>query len=269
MIYGNMDKETGTSQATGFAKMKRSKISDFFSKTEQCCIEVAVSFELRTGSHSSHVGLGAVLSQDQDGQRKVITYGSGRLRLSEKNPRNCSSMKLELLTLKWVVTYLFGSKCEVFTDNNPLKSGRSYANAHGPVQDKTEESKEVELLPIESIVAMANPIPPHLSHAIVTTPILIEERRMAVHEPDPNLSTVNLSSDEDKMLLRDDTVIATTSFPTHTKEELISMQKADPTGQGIHEVFGERHETNPCIRTCLGHKRIQDEAEDSDDEVFL
>jgi len=39
MIYGNMDKETGTSQATGFAKKKRSKISDFFSKTEQCCIE--------------------------------------------------------------------------------------------------------------------------------------------------------------------------------------------------------------------------------------
>ncbi|KAK2550816.1 Zinc finger MYM-type protein 1 [Acropora cervicornis] len=39
MIYGNMDKETGTSQATGSAKKKRSKISDFFSKMEQCCIE--------------------------------------------------------------------------------------------------------------------------------------------------------------------------------------------------------------------------------------
>ena len=39
MIYGNMGKETGTSQATGFAKKKRSTISDFFSKTEQCCIE--------------------------------------------------------------------------------------------------------------------------------------------------------------------------------------------------------------------------------------
>ena len=39
IIYGNMDKETGTSQATGFAKKKRPKISDFFSKTEQCFIE--------------------------------------------------------------------------------------------------------------------------------------------------------------------------------------------------------------------------------------
>ena len=75
---------------------------------------------------ASHVGLGAVLSQDQEGQRKVIAYASRRLRPSEKNPRNCSSMKLELLALKWVVTekfrtYLLGSKFEVFTDDNPLK----------------------------------------------------------------------------------------------------------------------------------------------------
>lgn len=75
---------------------------------------------------ASHVGLGAVLSQDQEGQRKVIAYASRRLRPSEKNPRNYSSMKLELLALKWAVTekfrtYLLGSKFEVFTDNNPLK----------------------------------------------------------------------------------------------------------------------------------------------------
>ena len=74
----------------------------------------------------SHVGLGAVLSQDQDGKRKVIAYASRRLRPSEKNPRNYSSMKLELLALRWAVTekfrtYLLGSKFEVFTDNNPLK----------------------------------------------------------------------------------------------------------------------------------------------------
>lgn len=75
---------------------------------------------------ASHVGLGAVLSQDQDGQRKVIAYASRRLRPSEKSPRNYSSMKLELLALKLAVTekfrtYLLGSKFEVFTDNNPLK----------------------------------------------------------------------------------------------------------------------------------------------------
>ena len=152
-----------------------------------------------------------------------------------------------------------------FTDNNPLKylqttakigaleqrwdalltlfdfiinywSGRSNANAdslsrqpHGPVPDETEESKEDELLHIESVVTMATSVPPDLSHALVTTPIPTEMRQMAVHEPDHNLSTTNPSSDEDKKLPRDDTVIATTLFPTHTKEELITMQKVDPT----------------------------------------
>lgn len=75
---------------------------------------------------ASHVGRGAVLSQDQDGQRKVIDYASKRLRPSERNPRNYSSMKLGLLALKWAVTekfrtYLLGSTFEVYTDNNPLK----------------------------------------------------------------------------------------------------------------------------------------------------
>ena len=30
MIYGNMNKVVGSTQATGFVKKKRSKISDFF-----------------------------------------------------------------------------------------------------------------------------------------------------------------------------------------------------------------------------------------------
>ena len=162
------------------------------------------------------VGLGAVLSQDQDGQHKVIAYASRRLRPSEKNPRNYSSMKLELVALKWAVTktfrtYLLGSKFEVFTDN-PLKylqttvklgpleqrwaaqlalfdftinygSGRSNGNAdalsrqpHGPVPDETEDSKGDDLLHIETIVTMATPVLPDLNHAIVTTPVPIEVR---------------------------------------------------------------------------------------------
>ena len=39
MIYGNMNKEAGSSQATGLVKNKRSKISDFLSKTEQRSFE--------------------------------------------------------------------------------------------------------------------------------------------------------------------------------------------------------------------------------------
>jgi len=70
-------------------------------------------------------GLGAVLSQVQNGTKRVIAYASRTLRPTEKNSRNYSSMKLELTALKWAVTekfreYLLGSKFVAVTDNNPL-----------------------------------------------------------------------------------------------------------------------------------------------------
>ncbi|KAL2091106.1 hypothetical protein ACEWY4_013369 [Coilia grayii] len=70
-------------------------------------------------------GLGAVLSQVQDGQERVIAYASRSLHPAERNDRNYSSFKLELLGLKWAITetfkdYLWGADIEVFTDNNPL-----------------------------------------------------------------------------------------------------------------------------------------------------
>lgn len=70
-------------------------------------------------------GLGAVLSQDQEGKRVVIAYASRGLHKTERNMDNYSSRKLELLALKWSITekfreYLIGSKFTVFTDNNPL-----------------------------------------------------------------------------------------------------------------------------------------------------
>lgn len=74
---------------------------------------------------ASFSGLGAVLSQEQEGGRRPIAYASRGLRPTEKNMSNYSSRKLELLGLKWAVTekfreYLLGHQCVVFTDNNPL-----------------------------------------------------------------------------------------------------------------------------------------------------
>ncbi len=74
---------------------------------------------------ASQRGLGAVLSQDQKGQIRPIAFASRSLRPSETNMSNYSSMKLELLALKWSVTekfreYLMGNKFVVYTDNNPL-----------------------------------------------------------------------------------------------------------------------------------------------------
>ena len=74
---------------------------------------------------ASHQGLGAVLSQKQAGQLRVIAYASRGLRKSGRSMKNYSSMKLEMLALKWAVVekfrgYLLGSKFTVYTDNNPL-----------------------------------------------------------------------------------------------------------------------------------------------------
>lgn len=74
---------------------------------------------------ASNDGLGAILSQEQSGTKKVIAFASRRLRPTEKNDKNYSSMKLEFLALKWAVTekfrhYLLGSTFTVLTDNNPL-----------------------------------------------------------------------------------------------------------------------------------------------------
>ncbi|KAK3090574.1 hypothetical protein FSP39_012793 [Pinctada imbricata] len=81
---------------------------------------------------ASMAGLGAVLSQDQEHGRVVLCYASRALRDHEKNMKNYSSMKLELLTLKWAVTekfrdLLIGAKFIVLTDNNPLSYIQSTA----------------------------------------------------------------------------------------------------------------------------------------------
>ncbi|KAL6465795.1 hypothetical protein MHYP_G00259280 [Metynnis hypsauchen] len=56
---------------------------------------------------ASHGGLGAVLSQQQDGKVRPVAFASRGLRPTERNMDNYSSMKLELLAVTWAVT------CEV------------------------------------------------------------------------------------------------------------------------------------------------------------
>ncbi len=85
--------------------------------------DFSLPFVLETDA--SILGLGAVLYQQQGGSKTVIAYASRRLRGAERNDRNYSSMKLELLALKWAAvekfrSYLLGSKFTVLTDNNPL-----------------------------------------------------------------------------------------------------------------------------------------------------
>lgn len=74
---------------------------------------------------ASYSGLGAVLSQEQEGKVRPVAFASRGLRPTERNMSNYSSMKLEFVALKWAMTekfreYLLGHRCIVYTDNNPL-----------------------------------------------------------------------------------------------------------------------------------------------------
>ena len=76
----------------------------------------------RVYTDASEIGLGAVISQVQEGKEPVITYAS---RMLNKAERQYDAHKLEFLALKWAITdrfheYLYGGVFEVFTDNNPL-----------------------------------------------------------------------------------------------------------------------------------------------------
>ena len=67
-------------------------------------------------------GLGAVLYQVQEGQKRVIAYASQSLSRSE---RDYHVHNLEFPALKWAITdkfheYLYGTEFQVYTDNNPL-----------------------------------------------------------------------------------------------------------------------------------------------------
>lgn len=71
---------------------------------------------------ASSTGLGAVLYQEQEGQKRVIAYASRGLSRSESR---YPAHKLEFLALKWAVTekfndYLYGTFFTVVTDSNPL-----------------------------------------------------------------------------------------------------------------------------------------------------
>ena len=87
------------------------------------CADYAKPFVVETDA--SFQGLGAVLSQEYNGKLYPVAYASRGLRKSERNMSKYSSMKLELLALKWAVAdqfkdYLIGSQFTVYTDNNPL-----------------------------------------------------------------------------------------------------------------------------------------------------
>ena len=73
-------------------------------------------------SDASGTGLGTALCQTQEGVNRVIAYES---HIPKPSVKNYLIHKLEFLDLKWAVSekfhdYLYGTKFEAITNNNPL-----------------------------------------------------------------------------------------------------------------------------------------------------
>ena len=73
---------------------------------------------------ASGVGLGAILAQEQpDGSVRPIAYASRTL---QQHERNYGVTELEALGVVWAVRhfrhYLYGNRCDVFTDHEALKT---------------------------------------------------------------------------------------------------------------------------------------------------
>ena len=117
-----------------------SSCQDTFEQLKQKLVQAPVLAFLDFSKHfiletdASGVGLGAVLSQEQeDGRPKPLCYASRTLQAHE---RNYGVSELEALAVVWAVkhfrVYLFGQECRVYMDhealvslmNNPHQSGK-------------------------------------------------------------------------------------------------------------------------------------------------
>ena len=206
-------------------------------------------------------GLGAVLSQIQDGKRRVIAYASRTLHSHERSMQRYSSMKLELLALTWAVTdkfkdYLYGSAFEVWTDNNALshlqtarldateqrwvarlntydfqiryRSGRENANADAlsrRIPRETEEGLPKDL-------NLGSP---------VTVPT--ELQTMATEE---NLELGPLRSQQAVSSQM-------SAFPSYSKVELRRLQQQDPNIQRFAKYFREGRDPSRLERRLESH----------------
>lgn len=231
--------------------------------------DFTLPFVLETDASSW--GLGAVLYQYQGGKKTVIAYASRRLRGAERNDRNYSSRKLELLALKWAVVekfrgYLLGSQFTILTDNNPLchlntaklgaveqrwvaqlavfsfkvlyRPGRCNTAADALSRRPGLEDKEVETEDAEydDCVAICNAL--HVGTAV--------ELDLAKSRPVPaELTEGEISSEQG--------LGNTPTFPGYTREELCHFQETDPSLSVLKRFWQAKRK--PSVREKRGLPR--------------
>ena len=180
---------------------------------------------------ASFDGLGAVLSQEQKHGKVVLCYASRSLRPPEKNMSNYSSMKLELLGLKWAITekfrdYLLGGEFTVYTDNNPLsylKSAKLAAAEMRWVSQLAQFNFNIKYRSGRSN-ANADALSRQTAHAEETLPEVTHSTSLqGISDAAPKVNRVSVRS-----AIAVEATPATTTLPGYTPEELARLQSEDP-----------------------------------------
>ncbi|XP_029941466.1 uncharacterized protein LOC115383427 [Salarias fasciatus] len=178
---------------------------------------------------ASFGGLGAVLSQEQDGKVRPIAYASRGLKPTERNMSNYSSMKLEFLALKWAMTekfreYLLGHKCIVYTDNNPL------SHLSSAKLGATEQRWAAQLASFDFEIryrsGRSNKNADALSRQHLPEPSALEAMVPGTPLPEPLQQALGHAP-------TGVTQAAVVALPHHTPSDLQALQEADPVLQEI------------------------------------
>ena len=179
---------------------------------------------------ASQSGLGAVISQKQPDGHVVIAYASRALRPAEKNMSNYSTMKLELLAMKWAITdkfrdYLLGSKFVVYTDNNPLSYLQSaklgvtelrWASQLAQFDFEIKYRSGKENCNADSLSRK----PSNVESAETYFVQLVNSSKIPFSTRIPGIAYVNSNSVE--------MASPCETFPSFTKQQLVDFQTSDP-----------------------------------------
>ena len=216
---------------------------------------------------ASHAGLGAVLSQDQGGGRRPVAYASRGLHATERNMSNYSSMKLELLALKWSVSekfreYLLGNKFTVYTDNNPL----SYLQTAklGAVEQRWASQLALFDFEIKYRPGTANKNADALSRLPAPSdPASITDVTPGFTMPTPSRTPTFVQAEQSRLA----ECSTTDAFPTRGPAELKALQQLDPSiaeflifsKRGEPPTYDERKMVSPEVLEMVRQwKRIRE-----------